>query len=156
MSFTDAELEQHCQYILGERRVKNKIVILCEGGRYEGKERLSPQSYGRMEQLPDANFYNACIPSHWREKRPQFFNCGDRHDMLSTYFKLFELHDREPGSSYLSPELLFALVDIDLHPAKIESEEYGFADTEEIFHDLYLDLKIQLDKLPQHRIWVTI
>jgi hypothetical protein len=66
-----------------------------------------------------------------------------------------ELHDREAGSSYLSPEFLFALVDIDLHTAKIESEEYGFADTEEIFHDLYLDLKIQLDKLPQHRIRVT-
>jgi hypothetical protein len=28
MSFTDDELEQHCQYILGERRIKNKIVIL--------------------------------------------------------------------------------------------------------------------------------
>jgi hypothetical protein len=57
MSFTDDELEQHCQYILGERRIKNKIVILCEGGRYDGKERLSPQSYRRMEELPDANFY---------------------------------------------------------------------------------------------------
>jgi hypothetical protein len=155
MSFTEDELEQHCQYILGARRIKNKIVILCEGGRYDGKERLSPQSYGRMEQLPDANFYDACIPNYWREKRPQFFNCGDRHDTLSTYFKLLELHERKPGSSYLSPELLFALVDIDLHTAKIEDKEYGFADTEEIFHDLYLDLKIQVDKLPQHRIWVT-
>jgi hypothetical protein len=155
MSFTDDELEQHCKYILGERRIKNKIVILCEGGRYDGKERLSPQSYRRMEELPDANFYNACIPSYWREKRPNFFNCGDRHDTLSTYFKLLEIHNREPGLSYLSPELLFALVDIDLHTAKIEDEEYGFADTEEIFHDLYLDLKIQVDKLPHHRIWVT-
>jgi hypothetical protein len=154
MSFTDDELEQHCQYILGERRIKNKIVILCEGGRYDGKERLSPQSYRRMEELPDANFYNACIPSYWRERRPQFFNCGDRHDTLSTYFKLLELHD-QPELSYLSPDLLFALVDIDLHTAKIENEEYGFADTEEIFHDLYLNLKIQPDKLPQHRIWVT-
>ena len=155
MSFTDAELEQHCRYILGERRIKNKIVILCEGGRYDASERLSVQSYGRMEELPDANFYSACIPSYWRQGRPQFFNCGDRHDTLSTYFKLLEIHDREPELYYLSSDLLFALVDIDLHTAKIEDKEYGFADTEEIFHDLYLDLKIQIDKLPQHRIWVT-
>jgi hypothetical protein len=155
MSFTDAELEQHCRYILGQRRIKNKIVILCEGGRYDASERLSVQSYGRMEELPDANFYNACIPSYWRQGRPQFFNCGDRHDTLSTYFKLLEIHDRESALSYLSSDLLFALVDIDLHTAKIEDKEYGFADTEEIFHDLYLDLKIQIDKLSQHRIWVT-
>jgi hypothetical protein len=155
MSFTDAELEQHCRYILGERRIKNKIVILCEGGRYDASERLSVQSYGRMEELPDANFYSACIPSYWRQGRPQFFNCGDRHDTLSTYFKLLEIHDRESKLYYLSSDLLFALVDIDLHTAKIEDKEYGFADTEEIFHDLYLDLKIQIDKLPQHRIWVT-
>jgi hypothetical protein len=155
MSFTDAELEQHCKYILAERRIKNKIVILCEGGRYTASERLSVQSYGRMEELPDANFYNACIPSYWRTGRPQFFNCGDRHDTLSTYFKSLELHSQNPELSYLSPNLLFALVDIDLHTAKIEDEDYGFADTEEIFHDLYLDLKIQIDKLPQHRIWVT-
>jgi hypothetical protein len=155
MSFTDTELEQHSKYILGERRIKNKIVILCEGGRYNGRERLSPQSYRRMEELPDSNFYSACIPSYWREGRPKFFNCGDRHDTLSTYFKLLELHDHEPGLSYLSPELLFALVDIDLHTAKIEDKEYGFADTEEIFHDLYVDLKIQPAQLSQHRIWVT-
>jgi hypothetical protein len=155
MSFTDAELEQHCKYILADRRIKNKIVILCEGGRYSGNERLSVQSYGRMEELPDANFYNACIPSYWRTGRPQFFNCGDRHDTLSTYFKLLELHSLNLKLSYLSPNFLFALVDIDLHTAKIEDKEYGFADTEEIFHDLYLDLKIQPDKLPQHRIWVT-
>ena len=87
--------------------------------------------------------------------RSQFFNCGDRHDTLSTYFKLLEIHDQNPELSYLSSGLLFALVDIDLHTAKIEDLEYGFADTEEIFHDLYLNLKIQPDKLPQHRIWVT-
>lgn len=155
MSFTDGELEQHCKYILAERRIKNKIVILCEGGISNRSERLSVQFYGRMEELPDANFYNACIPNYWRTGRPQFFNCGDRHDTLSTYFKLLELHNRKPELSYLSADLLFALVDIDLHTSKIEDEEYGFADTEEIFHDLYLDLKIQPDKLPQHRIWVT-
>jgi hypothetical protein len=155
MSFTDAELEQHCRYILGQRRIKNKIVILCEGGRYDARERLSVQSYGRMEEFPDANFYNACIPSYWRQGRPQFFNCGDRQDTLSTYFKLLEIHDRESGLYYLSSDLLFALVDVDLHTSKIEDKEYGFADTEEIFHDLYLDLKIQIDKLPRHRIWVT-
>jgi hypothetical protein len=155
MSFIGDELVQHCQYFLGNRRIKNKIVILCEGGRYDAKERLSPQSYRRMEEFPDANFYKACIPSYWRDRIPQIFNCGDRHDTLSTYFKLLELHDRNPELSYLSPELLFALVDIDLHAAKIPDKEYGFVDTEKIFHDLYLDLKIKVDRLPQHRIWVT-
>jgi hypothetical protein len=154
MSFTDAELEQHCLYILGQRRIKNKIVILCEGGISDVKER-SVQSYGRMEEFPDANFYNACIPSYWRQGRPQFFNCGDRHDTLRTYFKLLEIHNQWGALPYLSSDLLFVLVDIDLHTAKIEDKEYGFADTEEIFHDLYLDLKIQMNKLPQHRIWVT-
>jgi hypothetical protein len=108
-----------------------------------------------MEKLSDANFYLACIPSYWRENKPQFFNCGDRNDTLKTYFKLQELHERDPNSSYLSPDLLFALVDIDLYTAKIGQENYAFADTEAIFHDLYQDLKLQIDKLPQHRIWVT-
>ncbi len=52
MSFTEDELEQHCQNILGSRRIKNKITILCEGGVYDVKERLSPQTYKHMEKLP--------------------------------------------------------------------------------------------------------
>jgi hypothetical protein len=150
---TEEELEQHCRYILNQRRIKNKIVILCEGVRSKSGERLSPQLYGKMEELPDANFYNACIPHYWTQKRPQFFNCGDRVDTLNTYGRLLGINDREPEISYLSSDLLFALVDVDLCPAKIE--DYHFADTEDIFHDLYRDLCVRFDRLQNHRIWVT-
>jgi hypothetical protein len=150
---SEAELEQHCRYILSQRRIKNKIVILCEGVRSQGGQRLSPQLYGRMEELPDANFYNACIPYYWTQKRPQFFNCGDRSDTLNTYSKLLEINAIEPEISFLSSDLLFALVDVDLCPAQIE--DYHFADTEDIFHDLYQGLCVRIDRLPDHRIWVT-
>jgi hypothetical protein len=150
---SEAELEQHCRYILSQRRIKNKIVILCEGVRAQRGERLSPQLYGKMEELPDANFYNACIPYYWTQKRPQFFNCGDRSDTINTYSKLLEINALEPEISFLSSDLLFALVDVDLCPAQIEN--YHFADTEDIFHDLYQGLCVRLDRLPNHRIWVT-
>jgi hypothetical protein len=150
---SEAELEQHCRYILSQRRIKNKIVILCEGVRAQLGERLSPQLYGKMEELPDANFYNACIPYYWTQKRPQFFNCGDRADTINTYAKLLEINALEPEISFLSSDLLFALVDVDLCPAQIE--DYHFADTEDVFHDLYQGLCVRIDRLPDHRIWVT-
>jgi hypothetical protein len=150
---TESELEQHCRYILAQRRIKNKIVILCEGVRANRDERLSPQIYSRMEELPDANFYKACIPRYWTQRLPQFFNCGDRQDTLNTYFKLLEIQALEPDSSYLSPNLLYALVDVDLCPAKIQ--DYNFSDTEDIFHDLYDELCVRVDRLPNHHIWVT-
>jgi hypothetical protein len=98
---SEAELEQHCRYILSQRRIKNKIVVLCEGVRAQGGQRLSPQLYGKMEELPDANFYNACIPYYWTQKRPQFFNCGDRADTINTYSKLLEINALEPEISFL-------------------------------------------------------
>ncbi|MGL5836663.1 MAG: hypothetical protein ACRC1Z_26050 [Waterburya sp.] len=152
---TEEELEQHCQIILKDSRISNRIVVLCEGIHAENGERLSPELYRSMDKLPDSNFYRACIPSTWTQNVPRFFNCGDRHDTLSSYFKLLEIHDREPSNSFLSPDLLFALVDIDLNTATITNENYGFADTELIFHDLYQDLKIIPENLSQHRIWVT-
>jgi hypothetical protein len=153
MSLSEAELEQHCQYILKRRSIRNRIVILCEGVRTQYGERLSPQVYSKMEELPDANFYRKCIPVNWTQKTPCFFNCGDRNDTIVTYFKLLEIHDRFPELSYLSTDRLFALVDVDLNIAKIE--DYHFPDTEVIFHDLYRDLHIKLDRIPEHRIGVT-
>jgi hypothetical protein len=87
------------------------------------------------------------------QKLPQFFNCGDRQDTLNTYFKLLEIQALEPESSYLSPNLLYALVDVDLCLAKIQ--DYDFLDTEDIFHDLYHELCVRFDRLPKHHIWVT-
>ncbi|MBO1056729.1 MAG: hypothetical protein HEQ27_09515 [Dolichospermum sp. JUN01] len=58
MSFNEQELKEHCLKIIQDSRIRNKIVILCEGllpRKVEG--RRSPQLYKQMEQMPDANFY---------------------------------------------------------------------------------------------------
>jgi hypothetical protein len=78
MSLSPEQLEQHCQVILQSPRIRKKIVVLCEGDIIKIQGRPSPQSYKQMERLPDANFYEACVPTSWKEYRPQFFNCGDR------------------------------------------------------------------------------
>jgi hypothetical protein len=149
-----AELDEHCQCILKSRRILNKIVILCEGRRIERGQRPSVSIYSRMENSPDANFYRACLPVDWRNFAPQFFNCGDRTDVLNTYRRLLELHADPPlEGDYLSPDLLFALVDSDLSKAKIQ--DYHRANTEEIFSDLYQKLRLQQPQLAQHHIWVT-
>ncbi len=155
MSLNLEELRQHSELIIHSRRIQNKIVVLCEG---EGsiwnlKGRPSPQSYGKMEQMPDANFYSACVPKWWSQYRPQFFNCGDRKDVLDTYFKVLELHCENSTKSYLNPEKLFAIVDLDLQVQKIDN--YHFVDTEEIFFNLYKESKVNKDNASEHRIWVT-
>lgn len=157
MSLSKEDLESHCRQILGDRRIQNKIVVLCEGKIKDIKGRRSPQAYKRMEQMPDANFYKKCVPKSWIDKpRPQFFNCGDRKDVINTYFQLLELHDLEPELSYLNKTKLFALVDLDIQLQKIEN--YTFSNTEEIFHNLYKKTKVISDiseKIEQHRIQTT-
>ncbi|MDY6994771.1 MAG: hypothetical protein SVR94_19470 [Pseudomonadota bacterium] len=89
MSFQNSEqLEEHCQTIVNSRQIKNKIVILCEGNIQALQGRPSPQTYNKLERLPDANFYKACIPTWWQQQKPEFFVCGDRKVVLDTYFKL--------------------------------------------------------------------
>ncbi|ARV59197.1 hypothetical protein BZZ01_11650 [Nostocales cyanobacterium HT-58-2] len=155
MGLNPEQLRQHCEIIIHSRRIKNKIVVLCEGegGIWNLERRPSPQSYGKMEQMPDANFYNACVPKWWNQYRPQFFNCGDRKDVLNTYFTLLELHNEDSTNSYLSPEKLFAIVDLDLQLQKIDN--YIFSNTEEIFCNLYEKSEVNKQKASQHRIWVT-
>lgn len=155
MSFDPAQLKQHCEIIIQSRRIKNKIVVLCEGegGIKDNQYRLSPQSYARMEQLPDANFYKACVPRWWSQYKPEFFNCGDRKDVIDTYFTLLEIHKQDSENSYLTPEKLFAIVDLDLQLQKIDN--YRFPDTETIFCDLYRQCKINQINADNHRIWVT-
>lgn len=157
MGLKPEELRQHCQQILKQRRIKNKIVILCEGLiSNQIQDRPSPQSYKKMEQLPDANFYNACVPNTWRQYRPQFFNCGDRKDVIDSYFSILELHNQDINNSYLSPEKLFAIVDLDNQIQNItNSYDYQFLDTEEIFTHLYEKGRVNEKNIKQHRIWVT-
>jgi hypothetical protein len=153
MSLNPEQLEKHCHAILQSRRIQNKIVVLCEGDirKTQGKE--SPQTYKAMEQMPDANFYKACVPTWWRQKRPEFFNCGDRKDVLDTYSTLPILHEKDTTNSYLDPERLFAMIDLDLQLQTID--KYIFTDTEAIFRNLYEKSQVKEQNAAQHRIWIT-
>jgi hypothetical protein len=153
MSFNSKELEEHCQTIIKSSRIKSKIVVLCEGVISKMQGRPSPQSYKNMEQLPDANFYNACVPTWWKQKRPQFFNCGDRKDVIDTYFTLLTLHKEDSTNSYLDPDRLFAIIDLDIQVSAIDN--YNFTDTEEIFRDLYEKSEVREQNAKHHRIWIT-
>jgi hypothetical protein len=130
MSFSEKELKQHCEIILKQRKILNKIIVLCEGIIPKEQGRLSPQSYGRMDTLPDSNFYKACIPSDWRNSRPEFFNCGDCNSVISTYFTLWEMIEDDTDNQYF-------------HPKKIRPiYNYRFSNTQEIFCSLYDKIKI--------------
>jgi hypothetical protein len=155
MSLNSEQLKQHCEVIIQSRRIKNKIVILCEGesGIWNIKGRPSPQSYAKMEQMPDSNFYNACVPKWWTQNRPQFFNCGDRKDVIDTFFVLLNLHQDKESESYLNPDKLFAIVDLDLQLQQIDN--YNYTNTEEIFCDLYDKSEVNQDTIDNHRIFIT-
>jgi len=153
MSFNSQQLEEHCQAILQSRRIKNKIVILCEGSFAPLEGRRSPQSYGKMEEFPDANFYKACVPRKHNQYLPEFFNCGDRSTVIETHFKLLELHNQNPQNSYLTPQNLFTLVDLDIQSKPIDN--YSFLNTENIFENLYYQFKVNEKNATSHRIWTT-
>ena len=157
MSFNEQELKEHCLKIIQDSRIRNKIVILCEGlipPKVEG--RRSPQLYKQMEQMPDANFYNACVPTWWKQYRPIFFNCGDRNDVLNTFFGLLDLHNADNSQSFLTPDKLFAIVDLDVQVAEIKEDcNYNFNNTDDIFYSIYDETKINENHLNHHRIWIT-
>lgn len=155
MSLNEIELKLHCENILKLSRIKNKIVVLCEGDILQKFEsRLSPQVYKQMERMPDANFYSACVPKWWTQYRPQFINCGSRQDVLNTFFQLIELHNEIHDKSYLNPEKLFAIVDLDIQKADINND-YPFDNTESIFYNLYQQGHVNENNSRIHRIWVT-
>jgi len=155
MSFSDAELQKHCETIMLSRRAKGKIVILCEGGDNDILiGRPSPSAYGQLEKLPDANFYKACIPQWWNQKRPEFFVCGDKTNVLNTYLELQKMHENERTDSYLDKNKLFALIDLDLQPAKV-LENYPVENTEQLFNMLYQENKPHLDNIKKHPIFIT-
>ena len=151
MSFS---LEQHCETIMKARRAKGKHVILCEGSGNKLPLRPSPSSYRTLEQFPDANFYKACVPTWWTEKRPEFFFCGDRQNVLDTYFELKKLHENERTDSYLDKNKIFALIDLDLQPAK-SLKDYHIENTERLFNELYQENKLHLDNAKQNSIFTT-
>ena len=154
MSLNETRLKEHCLNIIKSARIRNRIVILCEGVISEVQGRRSPQLYKQMEQMPDANFYNACVPTWWKEYRPIFFNCGDRNDVLNTFFGILDLHNADRSQSFLNPDKLFAIVDLDIQFADIK-EDYKFKNTDDIFYSIYNETKINEMLLNHHRIWVT-
>ncbi|MFN5067821.1 MAG: hypothetical protein ACK4V0_02765 [Aphanizomenon sp.] len=145
-------LIQHCKKILGDRRIRNKIVVLCEG---QGSilDDKTVANYGKMEQWHDAYFYRKCVPNTWTTYIPIFFNCKGRSDVIQTYFKLLELHEEDAQQSYLNPNKLFAIVDLDLQSQNIDN--YHFSNTEEIFLNLYQQGQVNEENARNHRIWVT-
>jgi len=156
MSFNPEQLQEHCEIILKSPSIKNKIVVLCEGKIPDIQGRKSVQSYKAMKETQDASFYMACIPRWWRQTKqymPQFFNCGDRKDVIDTYFTLPILHEKDTTNSYLHPDRLFAIIDLDLELQKIEN--YKFTDTEAIFRNLYEKSQVKEENAEQHRIWIT-
>ena len=156
MSLSPEQLQEHCKAILQSRRIQNKIVVLCEGTISEIEGIKSVQAYKAMEQMPDANFYKACVPRWWRQTKqyiPEFFNCGDRKDVLDTYSTLPILHEKDTTNSYLDPDRLFAMIDLDLQLQTIDN--YIFTDTEAIFRNLYEKSQVKEQNAAQHRIWIT-
>lgn len=144
--------------ILGSPRIRGKLVILCEGDRIPLDERHSvpsPQMYRRLEKMPDANFYKACVPRDWHGSRlPQFFNCGGRSDVIRTFQALLKGHAKQPAASYLSPDKLYALVDLDVQPGGMP-DGYPWATTEDIHASLYENGLLRSSIDLRHRIWVT-
>ena len=144
MSLSVEELQHHCEAIIALSKLTHRIVILCEGNINDIKGRV--HLYRRMEIFPDANFYKACIPEWWTEKRPTFVPCGDKTDVLNTYFELKKLSFNEGK--------LFAIIDLDLQPAKL-LENYPIENTEQLFNALYQENKPHLDNIKQHPIFIT-
>ena len=148
----ELEIENHAKHILDSRRIKGKIVFLCEGDFEIVKE--NPSAYRKLERMPDANFYKKCLPEKMRGyKTPTFFNCGSRDDVINVFFKIRELHKKNPNNSYLDLDKLFAIVDLDIQDKQINN--YKFSCIEDIFLDLYESLQINHQKLDNHIIFTT-
>lgn len=140
--------------ILKARRIRQKIVILCEGDeaprRPPGISR-SPAFYRQLDRTPDASFYKGCVPRHWHNANtPCFFNCGGRTQVLEVRERCLALHRQSPEHSYLSPEKLFVLVDWDLQPQRLGSCSSA-DDTEALWRLLYMSDGVD----GEHRVWVT-
>ena len=155
MSLSKAALQQHCQTIINSRRAQNKIVILCEGNIHADEGRASPSSYRQLEKLPDANFYKACVPVWWRQKRPEFFICGNRQDVINTYFELQKMHEQVVGDdSYLNKDKLFAIIDLDLPLCKFD-DSYPIKDSEALFYSLYQQGLLNQQAILEKSIFIT-
>lgn len=156
MSLNDDQVWSLANSIIGCRAIKNRAVILFEGKvdpiPYGSGLRKSPSSY-RQQEFDDAKFYRKCLPRYLqREYCPQFFNCSSQASVIKVFHQLIDLHVSDPNNSYLSPEKLFALVDLDL--AKQPIHNYKFSEIEAIYRNIYRLHTGQLN-LDGHKIYTT-
>jgi hypothetical protein len=151
------DIDLHCLNIIKSPRIRGRIVVLCEGDIPKESGRKSPGSYVKNEHTPDSNFYKACLPEKWKDNLPVFINSGSRSEVIKTYKRLPVIHNLSVEDSCLSPNKIFAIIDIDLHSQSLSNKsfEYPFEDTDCAFNNLYESNKVNILNANQHRIWFT-
>ncbi len=154
MSLKDQEIDHLCTMIMKRRSNRNKIVVLCEGDP-NPIEIHTPQQYSRLENFPDANFYKAAIPSWWRERIPNFYNCGGRSTVLQVYARLLQIHEDLSTESYLDPTKLYAIIDLDNQPCDLSEISSSLNSSEDLHRALHNGNELLAEALAQHRIWIT-
>jgi hypothetical protein len=158
MSFTELELYIHCDEIITDPAIRNRIVILCEGDTKPFKSTERAKSIKEVaEETQDSAFYYRAVPEWWKTTRklePSFYVCGTQGNVIKAYFYLKQKHQQQPQNSYLNSNKLFALLDIDLQKTKLPND-YSFKNLEEVYNDLYLNGKVNPDTANNHKIWVT-
>ncbi len=159
MSFSDAELEAHCDEIIKDPAIRNRVVVLCEGDSTPFKPTANAARIKAFaETTQDSAFYYRAIPEWWRTTRrpePSFYVCGNQENVIKAYCYLNAKHQTvQPSESYLSLNKLFALIDIDLNNKKIPKGDYPFKDLWSIYQDLYQHGKVN-NGGQGHAIWVT-
>ena len=145
---------EFCQIILKHRRIKNNLVILCEGTR-EYLNVHTPQQIKRLDDFPDANFWKQTIPMEWKSKKPVFIPCDSRSDILRIYPQLIDLHNNDPDNSYLSLHKLFILIDLDIQCQDISNICPHYQTTEELYHAIYENNPIDTNIIDQSKIIIT-
>lgn len=160
MSFSEKQLKQHCDKIIRQSAIRNSILVLCEGDFKDSEQEHEILTIkDRAEKIQDAAFYKNAVPDWWHKDitkaLPVFYPCGSRQNVIDGYFYLKKLHEKEqPDYSHLNHHKFFALVDIDLQKATLDSS-YSFKNLEDIYLNLYLNGNVNQDTVKNHKIWVT-
>ena len=166
MSFTSKQLKEHCNRIIKEPSINNKIVVLCEGFFKTSDNNEALELKEQAETTQDASFYYQATPKWWRKSRkspPEFFPCGSQQNVIEAYFYLKNLHKiTTPIDSYLNTDKLFSLVDIDFKKDSLLKTKkkysdilYPFDNLEAIYDDIYLDGMVNKETQDKHKLWVT-
>lgn len=146
--------DQFCRRILNYRKIKGSLVILCEGNRAYLNIH-TPQQISQLEQVEDANFWRKTIPYWWRNKQPVFVPCGGRSDVLRIKLRLIELHNEDPENSYLSPDKLYALIDLDIQSANLNNFSHQYSTTEDLYYGIYENDLINTDPIQESKTIIT-